>query len=370
METSWYERATSFERALFDKQLVVFPPNVSFRGDVCRLDGNELSDTDLDILKWIVAQVTSATKEIALPDLDRFKTNSPIISPKTIINFSGLPNAFARISGEGDLEFHLGILFTFESLPATFELINRMITGHSSFSPSDLQNFKPPDEVIYEIDSLMDAWDTSSNSGWTQVVLPTTAFSSHRGRSNMNRGMTYLIIGHELTHWFETIYKDAEWARMMTEMKDHLSTWLAEEKLLVRHQVMENVKRLLKDVAVLDSWVRELHADCGAFDYLYATKTHGGWDASRQKLMDTYVHMAFFFSLLTVFEIYAQTTGQKVDVTTHPPAIVRRAVFCHIQAKRNRMSQEDFLFRQFGAGTVVGYIMEAIIREYMKLRNS
>jgi hypothetical protein len=71
----------------------------------------------------------------------------------------------------------------------------------------------------------------------------------------------------ELTHWFETIYKDAGWARMMKEVEGHYHSWLKEEKLLVRLEVLGNARRLLKDRAVLSNWVRETHADCGAYDY-------------------------------------------------------------------------------------------------------
>lgn len=34
------------------------------------------------------------------------------------------------------------------------------------------------------------------------------------------------------------------------------------------------------------------------------------------------------------------------------------------------MSQVDFSFRQFGAGTVIGILMETIIGEYMEVLNN
>ena len=275
------------------------------------------------------------------------------------------------MSGDGELEVHLGILFAFYSLSLTFEVIKRVITG-DQLSFSDLESFKPPKEVISEIGRLMDAWDESSRTGWARAILPARVGRSSKVDANVadmvERGMTYIVVGHELTHWFETIYKDAEWGRMMTEVEGHLSTWLAEERKLVSPQVLANVRKLLKDPAAPDSWVREIHADCGAFDFFYASSTHGGWSASSEDLMRANIHMSFFFALLSLFEVHAQNSGVDLDVTTHPPAVIRRAVFCHIMAKRHGMSQQDFMLIQFGAGFAVGCLMEAIIAEYVKTR--
>lgn len=108
MAESWYERASRFERDLWDNEMVAFPQNVSFRGDVRHPDGSKLTKNELDLLKWIVVPVCSATQEIVLPALQRFKVSTPTVSPKTIINFGGMPNAAARVLGSGELEIHLG----------------------------------------------------------------------------------------------------------------------------------------------------------------------------------------------------------------------------------------------------------------------
>ncbi|MGD0952599.1 MAG: hypothetical protein ABR985_09430 [Methanotrichaceae archaeon] len=363
---------SSFEEALFRKQQVTFPPHVSFRGEVRRTDGSDLRDEELDLLKWIITPIAQATEKIVFPDPSQTKLGRSTVSPKTVINFSGMPNASARVSGEGELEIHLGLLFALHSLFTTFGLVNRLIKGSQS-SFSDLENFKPPHEVITELDQLMDAWDKSSKSGWTQSILPRGIAPTPVDKDSlmhsemMYRGLTYIVVGHEITHWLETIYKDAEWMRKMTEVKAHLSTWLAEEKLMVPPHVVDNARQLLKEPDVLDAWVREINADCGALDFSYASNTLGGMYKSREALMRIYIQMALFFSILRLFEAYAQATGHEINVITHPPASIRRAVFCHIQAKRYHMSEEDFLLHQFGAGAAVSFIMDAIIGDYMNV---
>jgi hypothetical protein len=126
---------------------------------------------------------------------------------------------------------------------------------------------------------------------------------------------------------------------------------------------MENAKDLLRDNSILDAWIREIHADNGAFEFLYASNTHGGWIKSREYLMRAYVDISFFFSLLTLFEIYLQSRGFEVNVSTHPPACIRRAMFCYIQSLKNNMNEQDFLFRQFGAGSLVHFIMDIVLSE-------
>ena len=58
MENSWYNRAKQFQRDLFDKQLFVFAPHISFRGEIFDADGSDrLSDGLLNLLKWGVEPV-------------------------------------------------------------------------------------------------------------------------------------------------------------------------------------------------------------------------------------------------------------------------------------------------------------------------
>lgn len=146
---------------------------------------------------------------------------------------------------------------------------------------------------------------------------------------------------------------------------------LTEETLLVPPpRVVQNARGLLKNPAVFDSWAREAHADYGAFDFFQASETRGGWNKTPEALMRAYVHIALFFSLLTLFEVWANLRGVRVDVSTHPPAIVRRALFCHIEAKRMniKISPHEFLYRQFGAGMITAALMEAIIGGYVSQR--
>ena len=358
---------SGFERALWEKERVAFSPNMSFRGEVRNMDGSELNEKQLDILKWMIEPVSATTQEIHLSQPDRFSVADPIIAPKTVISFSGMPNAAARVSGSGELEINLGILFAFASLPATYQLLTDMLRS-TEMDISDLQSFRPPNAVISELDGLMGAWDSASRSGWRSIGMP-RRFAEP---GSLHRRMVFLVIGHELTHWFETIYKDAEWARMMKEVDGHYHSWLKEEKLLVRPEVLGNARRLLKDRAVLSNWVRETHADCGAYDYAGASATFGGWvkgDEARRKLMQINVNMAIFFWLNSLLELYTESRGGEIDVTTHPPAAIRRAIFVHIQAKKQGMSQQEFLFRQFGAGIAAGFLLERIAEEYLRTRH-
>jgi hypothetical protein len=99
-----------------------------------------------------------------------------------------------------------------------------------------------------------------------------------------------------------------------------------------------------------------------------SVRTVRGPDAAPY-VMEVNLNMAFFFTVLTLFEVWQLLRGAPGDFRTHPPVGVRKALFHHVQAKKEGMSQEDFLFRHFGAGTVVNHVMARTIDAYVALRN-
>ena len=78
MPSSW------FERVLLEKQNVVFPPNISFKGEIRSMDGSELNEQQLDALKWLIEPVSSATQEIILPQPSQFKGGVSEVSPTAV----------------------------------------------------------------------------------------------------------------------------------------------------------------------------------------------------------------------------------------------------------------------------------------------
>ncbi len=185
--------------------------------------------------------------------------------------------------------------------------------------------------------------------------------------------MIRILVAHELTHWFRTIYKDAEWARRMKEVTGYYKKWLREEKFLVDPKMMASARQLLSNQNILNNWVEETHADCGAYEFAWAAETHGGWASNDPSvapaLRQVNVSMSLFFWLLTLLEIYTRSRGLGLPVDTHPPYPYRSAIFCYIQAKKRHMSQQDFLFKQFGAGMAISYIMQRVIEEYVRVRD-
>jgi hypothetical protein len=365
--------SSAFQEALFQRHQILFSPNVSFRGELRKADGSDLSDDELHWLAFVLEPVTSATEEIILQRPERFTVGRPKVTPKTVITFSGMPNASARIVGEDELEVHIGVLFAFLSLKLSVNTVRQLMTG-PAVDVGALERFRPPPEVIAELDRLMDAWDKSAATGWSLATLPPTPASVANQVPDdwmtPLKGMASILLGHELTHWFQTIYKPAEWARMMDETGSAIRDWMRAQKRVSRKEV-EEIEALLRDDAVFANWVREAHADSGAYDYACDTSTHGGWirgpDAAPY-VMEVNINMAFFFAVLTLLEVWGMLRGVSGDFRTHPPVGVRKALFHHVQAKKADMSQEDFLFRQFGAGTVVNHVMARTIDEYVALR--
>jgi len=360
---------SSFEEMLAER-LIFFPKNVSIHGDVRQMDGTPVDPEMAMYLMHLMRPVAQATERIVVPDPSTMTNPQRHVSPKTILTFSGMPNAETRIDVEGTLTIHLGMLAAFASLPATFELLHSVIDT-PDLQWSHLQTFKPPENVLAEVDRLMAAWDASAKSGWQHVRVSSFPTDSQFGLyRKMSDGMAHLVTGHELTHWFETVYRPSEWERRIAETKSDVQRWLGEETLLMRPQVMSRLRGLLQDPEVLDNWTHEVHADCGAFDFLHASSTHGGWSQSAKKLQRSFILIALLFSLLTLLEIFNQMTGGEVSVKTHPPASARRALFVHIQARRCGMSEQEFLLKQFGAGVAVGALMDAIIGTYVNLVES
>ncbi|QDU23309.1 hypothetical protein [Urbifossiella limnaea] len=356
-------RLRTFQQILQEDELVVFPPHIGFKGNPGNADGSELSRLQCDLLKWMIEPVQGATECIVLPKPDRYKGEPKMVTPKTIINFSGMPNASARTFAGGELEIHLGLLTAFASLPKTYTLVNRELSC-SEHRLDQLASFDPPRAVLLEIASLARAWEMSEQANWQLLVPVIDGLESSASRVG-GRGMVYLVVGHELTHWFESLYKDAEWERMMAEIRGHIVTWLDEESALVRPAVLATAREALRDPTVMDSWVREFHADMGGFEYLHATETHGGWAKSPEKLASAYMHVSFFFALNAMVETHLERREHEYDHRSHPPWNIRRAVFCHIQAKRMGMSQQDYLFRQFGAGFATSILMDRILDVYL-----
>ena len=368
LSPSWYERGSRevswFERTLREKssdEIFTLPPNVWVRGEMRHADGSELSEQELDALKWIISPVVSAAQEINLPPpFDRFKVRAHTVFPKTVIDLSGMQCPYTWMSGEPRLVIPLGIIMTLQFLPATFGLLARILASEQQ-DIEQLRHFQPPDEVIGEIDRLIKAWDASSGS---TGIIPRNWDTSlaHRGR-----GSVYVVVGHELGQCLN--HQGTGMARRMRDVKGHYKAG-SEENVLVNSTVMKNVRQLLRDKNILHNWIRETLADCDAYEYAFATMTHGGWIKGSDALpylREAYVDMSVFFSILGLYEIYAKSREAEPDVTTHPSALVRSAIFCHIQAKKLRMSQQTFLFQQFGAGVAVQFIMGRIFEECRRL---
>jgi hypothetical protein len=353
----------TFQQILQEDQFVFIPPHVTFEGNPGNPEGGELTSSQCNQLKWMIEPVSSATKKIVLPNPARYKGEPREVTPKTIINFSGMPNASARTFGTGELEIHLGLVTAFASLPQTYGLVAAVLAGGTAIRFDQLIQFEPPPAVLLELDTLVRTWQMSEKAGWRLMVPALAGLVPNAEIGAGGRGMIYVVVGHELTHWFEVLYKEAEWERMMAEVRGHVATWLDEEMMLPP-AVLSTARQALRDPAVLSAWTREFHADAGAFEYLHATMTHGGWHTTPEKLASAHSHMSFFFALNAMVEEYLERRGHTSDHRTHPPWNIRRAVFCHIQAKRLKLSQQDFMTRQFGYGLATAILMDRILDAY------
>jgi hypothetical protein len=347
-------------------QHIFYPAHIEFRGTLKKVDGGHLDSNDLYYLSFIFRPVAKATENIILPDKERYNIDSNTVSPKTIINMSALPTASAQKGDAGKLEISLGILFAFNSLPSTVTLIQNLLKK-DTYEISDIQNFKVSSDILSEIDALMNSWYKSFQSGWKELFLSLSGKKDLKPLKlkHFSDSLVFVVVGHELAHWFESIYKQAEWTRIMNETERYINTCLLEDSIFIGKKVTENIKLLLNKRNVLDNWKKEVRADTEAFDYLASSCSFGGRIQSREILRDNYVTMAYFFSLLTMFEIFFQRVGIDLDVSTHPPAATRRAIFNHIQRKKCNMSLHDYMFTQNGSGFFVSCIMEKIISEYV-----
>ena len=357
----------AFKKILMENDINV-PSNVEFKGMVYTIDGKPLDKGMIDFLKWVFVPVFQSTSGIIIPRTGEFKIDAEKISPRTIINLSGLPNASASVLNEGLVQIYLGILFVFSAISNTVDIIFSILDkGIISFE--NLLNFNPPDEILDEIDGLFHALKKSQESNWLHIFLP------HIGEKNINKhfvritnGMASIIIGHELTHWFETIYKKEAWDKKLAVVDDGIESWLNSEHVLVKKEKFENAKAHLADKNIRKSWINEVNADIGAFKYSQNTATMGGWMRSPEILKETYILLEFLFSIVHLFEIFNYKNGIKNNMSTHPPSVIRRSIFHHIAAKRFGMSELDYANKQNGAGLAVRILMEVIIDKYLRER--
>lgn len=275
--------------------------------------------------------------------------------PRVFFSPDPRPNAFARIEGAREIHLNLGLIVALCSLPSAMSLLSQLLK-EQSVAFSKLGELAQSDNLIQEIDGLMKSWKASDDEGWTVTVFPTSALTDYFLFQEMLR----FAIAHEFGHWLHSIYKPDHQLGLLQTAEQDIMSWLGADTVTDR-RVIENIKRLLQNPLVLEHWKLETCAD--AIGFQLCLGAYGG-NHSPELRMGAYAGAALMFAVIGMLEMFFESIGKPLTSGTHPSSYARSLIFTHILAKQFSISHQEFLHKEYGAGTAVTMIMSEILSQY------
>ena len=170
---------------------------------------------------------------------------------------------------------------------------------------------------------------------------------------------------HEFAHWYETSFRRSEWDKLVSKTNNYLASWLSED-MFTTEQDRQRVGLLFRThPETLASWAGEVQADILAVQWC-----EWYFQDSRKRRQEVYIAQAMVYSVvLALSEFFYDIVLKKpLGWQSHPPAYLRRNIFCYIGSKELKLSQLDFNTREWGVGTFITTVMARLLtvvaREY------
>ncbi len=263
-----------------------------------------------------------------------------------------------------EMEIYLGILISCVSVPTLLSVFeDRFLSDAKAAnvrSIDELERFRPPKDCVKEVEALMNSWYESAQEGWSKFYSPLGTPTGTE--SFLVQQVSTLVVGHELGHWTEAIYRAEAWKALLALTRQHIQTWEQSEHG-VSSVERELSHRLLQDPTVLDNWTREVCADAIGFEH--CAKEFGYGFAPSLSMM-TNVATGLYFGLLRMLDVFHErVVGVAPDNESHPPANVRRSLFIHRKASEMGLAYDEFMVRQWGAGLAITIMLEKVLDEYL-----
>lgn len=342
----------------FSEELIAFPKHVSFDGDAVRPNGEPLSSAQVQWLAIVIDSAIRAT-ELNLRDPNIFAFVGPV-SPKLHISLRPELNAFASKADGGSVTVSLNLLLALEASSSAVNFIVDSLASDSLEQEEFLRiaSAPPKEHLVFEVGSFAKIW-RESLAGHATVMPSSGAQDLPPG---IRTGLTYLIVGHELGHWKECVYRKEVWDGELSATTEMINQWLRDGDSVVRQPIKNAIREHLSNEEVLSEWTREIHADQSAMLHLRSADVVA-WSQSPRMLKHQYLCMGLYFAMLRAFEVFRLLDGSP-DMGGHPPAHVRQSLFMYIQGKKFRASELDFCLRQYLVGYLAYGIFEQILGAY------
>ena len=258
-----------------------------------------------------------------------------VIIPETDFHCVPDPGAFTYIQGgEGEIQINLGLFLTFIQMPRTIRwLID--FTRHAGEIPIDaILTMDIPRQFIDEVKGVMQIWSGVARTGTVDVAAILSSLPDLDAYSVVVQQMLVFTAFHEFAHWFQTVYRPNEWAELTRKTNNYLTSWLSEDQFMSQESRQQISQLFSARPDIMTSWAEEVQADILAVQNCqwYFRDSDNDDRKARQQV---YAAQAMLYSMLVqLSEVFYESVLKKhVGWQTHPPAYIRKNIFCYIGSR-------------------------------------
>jgi len=286
-----------------------------------------------------------------------------LVIPETIFNFAAEPQAFTIVEGPGTIQVNVGIFISLLAMTYTIAWFQNILHRSSHISIDEIENLVIPREILIEMHDVMKIWNSVDNTGSSGL----DDIWDHMDRKNLEvariplQKMLVFVTFHEFFHWYKTVCLSDAWEEIRGRVKNELTSWLSEDPT-VSKAIRQNISLLFKsDPKAFEYWTEEIQADLMASEYC-RDYFPGGFS-------DLYATQAWLYSMLLMMqEVFYKFIAKKaMSMRTHPPANIRQSIICYINARHLKISQVEFLTKQWGTGVIISALMSRIFTLYFSM---
>lgn len=349
-------------------------PCFKFRGTATDRTGRRSSPAELrelfgpvarPVAKAIVAQALALTKnnvEMSPP------IGNQVVIPETVFNCDPTPTAITNIQGEGEIQLNLGIFFASIEMTRTIAWLRTLTRQGEGISVDVMLTMDFPRQIIDEVKGVMRVWSATQRTGFFDLAATFSSVPEQfRAVEYIPHQMLIFSAFHECAHWFETAFRRSEWDKLISKTKNYLTSWLSDD-IFTTEQDRQRLSLLFRAHPEIPAlWAEEVQADILAVQWC---EWYFQGKDSRRTRQEVYTAQAMVYSMvLQLSEFYYDVVLNKpLGWQTHPPAYLRKNIFCYIGSKELKLSQPDFSTREWGVGTFITTVMARLLtvvaREY------
>lgn len=362
-------------------------PCFKFRGTMTDKNEHRLSPTELkEMLRFPAYPFARAIVDLALAlkgsKSVRAEIREKLVIPETIFSCDPTPNALTTIQGAGTVQVNFGLFLTLSAMPHTIAWVLHF-QQRESMPIDEIMNLVIPPEVLDEINRSMEWWKSFYRDGVADADAILSSINPEWFESERYY-MIYeacqqiftFITFHEMAHWFQTVFLPNEWEKLTRKTKNYLISWLSESEDNFLSKERQDISLLFKKYPeVLESWAEEVQADILAVEN--CINYFAGSDSPIRVRKKVYAAQAIVYSLLIeMMEVFYTFVIKKpfLIIQTHPQSLIRQSIFRYIGAKELKLSQRDFIVKEWGIGTFITIIiskaMDVFVHEKLNFTGS